>query len=110
MTHPDLPEPPLVHPNPPRAVIGPARWALSPLDYDAHVLADGDQPLGVVKARCGALLPMVVPVHDQPPGRICPPCELILRADLEAPGRYARPARTATGAMRDMVTEEGARR
>jgi hypothetical protein len=93
MTSPDVPERPPAHPNPPRAVAGPPQWVLSPLDYDAHVLPNGDQPMGVLKARCGALLPMVVPVHDHPPGRIYPPCELILRADLDAPGRFARQAR-----------------
>lgn len=88
MTHPDLPDQLPVQPNPPRRVTGPARWALSPLDYHAHVLTDGDQPLGVVKARCGALLPMVVTEHARPTGRKCPPCEVILRADLDAPGRF----------------------
>jgi hypothetical protein len=92
MTDPDMPARPPAHPDP-RGAVGAPRWALSPLDYDAHVLADGDQPLGVLKARCGAVLPMVVPVHDHPPGRTCPPCELILRADLDAPGRFARRVR-----------------
>jgi len=77
----------------PRRVSGP-QWVLSPLDYRAHVLADGDQPLGVVAARCGAVLPVVFPVRDQPSGRPCPPCEVILGVDLDAPGRFARtPAR-----------------
>lgn len=67
---------------------GPLRWVLSPLDYRTHVLADGDQPAGVVKARCGAVLPVVFPVHDQPSDRPCPPCEVILR--LAVPGRFAR--------------------
>jgi hypothetical protein len=56
-------------PGLPGRVSGPLRWALSPLDYHAHVLADGDQAVGVVKARCGAVLPVVFPVRDQPSGR-----------------------------------------
>lgn len=64
----------------------PARWAFSPLDCQVHVLADGAQTRGVLKARCGHQLPMVVAVHDhRPPGRVCFPCELIIRADLDAP-------------------------
>jgi hypothetical protein len=77
-------------PSAPRRVSGPLWWVLSPLDYRAHVLAEGDQPRGVVKARCGAVLPVVFPVHAQPPGRPCPPCEVILRVDSDAPGRFAR--------------------
>lgn len=69
----------------------PARWAFSPLDYAAHLLSDGDQPLGVLKARCGHLLPMVATECAQPPGRKCPPCELIFRADLDNPADSADP-------------------
>lgn len=65
------------------------RWVLSPLDYRAHVLAEGDQTVGVVAARCGAVLPMVFPVHAQPPGRPCPPCEVIVRMDPDTPDRVA---------------------
>jgi hypothetical protein len=65
----------------------PARWALSPLDCQVHVLADGDQTRGVLKARCGHQLPVVVAVgdHHRPPGRVCFRCELIVRANLDAP-------------------------
>jgi hypothetical protein len=59
-------------------VSGPLRWVLSSLDYRMHVLANGDQHMGVVKARCGAVLPVVFPVHDQPSGRPCPACEVAL--------------------------------
>jgi hypothetical protein len=62
----------------------PARWALSSLDYATHLLSDGDQPLGVLKARCGHLLPMVAAEHDCPPSQKCQPCALIFRADLDA--------------------------
>jgi hypothetical protein len=77
-------------PSAPRGVSGPLRWVLSPLDYRAHVLTDGDQLPGVVAARCGAVLPVAFPVRDQPSGRPCPPCEVILRVDVDAPGRFAR--------------------
>jgi hypothetical protein len=90
MTHPDLPEGRPTEPISSPRVSGPLRWALSPLDYRAHVLADGERSQGVVTARCGALLPMVFPVQDQPSSRPCPPCEVILRVDLAAPGRSAR--------------------
>jgi hypothetical protein len=43
------------------------RWAYSPLDRAAHLLARGDHPSGVLAARCGRLLPMIATVHDQPP-------------------------------------------
>jgi hypothetical protein len=63
----------------------PARWALSPLDCQVHVLADYDQTRGVLNARCGHQLPMVVALHDhRPPGHVCFPCELIVRANLDA--------------------------
>jgi hypothetical protein len=88
MTHPRLPQTRPADPSSLRRVPGPLRWVLSPLDYRTHVLADGDQPVGVVKARCGAVLPVVFPVHDQPSDRPCPPCEVILR--LGAPGRFVR--------------------
>ena len=90
MTHSDLPERRPTDPNPPRRASRPLRWALSPLDYRAHVLADGDQPHGVVAARCGAVLPMIFPVQDQPSGRPCPACEVILYVDSNTPGRFAR--------------------
>jgi hypothetical protein len=75
--------------DPPRRVSGTLRWVLSPLDYRTHVLAEGDQPVGVVAARCGAVLPVVFPVRDQPSGRPCPPCEVILGVYGDAPGRDA---------------------
>jgi hypothetical protein len=71
-------------------VTRPARWALSPVDYAAHLLPDGDQPIGVLKARCGYLLPPVVTEPPNPTGRKCPRCEAIFLADLDAPGRFSR--------------------
>jgi hypothetical protein len=72
-----------------RRVSEPLRWVLSPLDYRMHVLVDGDQPRGVVKARCGAVLPVVFPVHDQPSGRPCPACEVSLGRYVDSSGRCA---------------------
>jgi hypothetical protein len=81
-------------PGLPGRVSGPLRWVLSPLDYRTHVLVDGDQAVGVVKARCGAVLPVVFPVRDGPSGRPCPPCEVTLRVGVGAAGRSVRtPAR-----------------
>jgi hypothetical protein len=88
MSGPGLPEVRRAGPSLLRRVSGPLRWVLSPLDYRAHVLVEGDQPVGVVAARCGAVLPVVFPVHDQPSGRPCPPCEVTLH--MAAPGRFAR--------------------
>jgi hypothetical protein len=91
---PDLSEERTPNPNVLRRASGPLRWVLSPLDYHAHVLAAGDQVVGVVKARCGAVLPVAFPVRDQPSGRPCPPCEVTLRVAVDAPGRFVRtPAR-----------------
>jgi hypothetical protein len=88
MTHAGLSQGRPADPSSLQRAPGPLRWVLSPLDYRTHVLADGDQAVGVVKARCGAVLPVVFPVHDQPTGRPCPPCEVILR--LAVPGRFVR--------------------
>jgi hypothetical protein len=64
-------------------VIRSTRWAISPLDYTVHLLvSEGDQPLGVLQARCGHLLPTVVHQLDQPPpGSPCEDCRLIFLAD-----------------------------
>jgi hypothetical protein len=81
-------------PGLPGRVSGPRRWVLSPLDYRTHVLVDGDHAVGVVKARCGAVLPVVFPVRDGPSGRPCPSCEVTLRVGVGAAGRFVRtPAR-----------------
>ena len=64
----------------------PARWALSPLNCKVHLLAPSDEnPINVLKARCGALLAIVAIQHDQPPpGPPCERCHLIYLADLTA--------------------------
>lgn len=90
MSSPDLPAGRPAAPSSPGGVSGSLWWVLSPLDYRAHVLVEGDQPRGVVVARCGALLPVVFPVHAQPSGRPCPPCEVILRVAVDVPGTVAR--------------------
>jgi hypothetical protein len=42
MTRADLPERRPADPSVPRGVSGSLRWVLSPLDYRAHVLVEGD--------------------------------------------------------------------
>ncbi|MGH4020005.1 MAG: hypothetical protein ACRDT0_12380 [Pseudonocardiaceae bacterium] len=55
--------------------VTPTRWALSSLDYRAHALVDGgDDPIGVVMARCGHRLPASVPPARIPPGAVCAHC------------------------------------
>jgi hypothetical protein len=62
--------------------VSPARWAISPLDSDVHLLLDPDGPRGEVRARCGQLLPTDTQVHDQPPpGPPCESCRVIYLAD-----------------------------
>jgi hypothetical protein len=60
-------------------VSSPARWVLSPMDYQAHLLLPaGDHPRDVLKARCGHLMPVGPSQHEQPPGgSTCPTCALI---------------------------------
>jgi hypothetical protein len=60
-------------------VSGPGRWAVSILDYRAHLLwPDGHHPRGVLRARCGHALLTTVTPHDQPPpGARCESCRLI---------------------------------
>jgi hypothetical protein len=57
----------------------PGRWARSCLDYHAHLLSpEGEHPSGVLKARCGAVLPTGVTQHEAPrPGLGCERCHLI---------------------------------
>jgi hypothetical protein len=43
----------------------PARWALSPLDCQAHLLVR-DHPPGVLKPRCGEVLPTVAVPAQRP--------------------------------------------
>jgi hypothetical protein len=57
-------------------VSGLTRWVICPTDGQAHVLVPvGDRPLGVLKARCGHLLPRVIAQHEGLPGRLlCVSC------------------------------------
>jgi hypothetical protein len=84
----DLPLTPGEHEQSRVAVSRPARWARSPLDYQAHLLLpEGEHPSGVLKARCGALLTTGVTQHDQPlPGLNCQRCHLIFLADSNTRG------------------------
>lgn len=68
-----------------------------PVSGPAHLLLpEGDHPPGVLKARCGAVLPTVVPQHGQlPPGLKCershagPPLKTLTRP--ASPGPFAPP-------------------
>lgn len=54
--------------------------------------AEGDDPPGVLKARCGALLLSGAPRQDQPPpGLRCAPCQVIFQADATAASREDSP-------------------
>lgn len=72
---------------------------MSPLDCQVHLLALGDHPWGVIKARCGHLLPPGV--HQQkrsPQGahRTCPTCAAIATKPATVPGeRWVSPHATA---------------
>jgi hypothetical protein len=60
----------------------PAHWALSPLDLQAHLLLpEGCHPKGVLKARCGHLLPMRAIQFAQLFARKCTECHLISLSD-----------------------------
>jgi hypothetical protein len=64
-------------------VSGPAHWALSPLDLQAHLLlAEGCHPKGVLKARCGHLLPLMVRRFAQVSARKCTDCHLFSLSDV----------------------------
>ena len=60
---------------------GSLRWALSPLDFQAHAVTALDgHPIGVLIAPCGHRLPMVVELDSEPPGAPCPECATVLDA------------------------------
>ena len=53
-------------------------WALSPLDYRAHVVTDGgDEPSGLVVARCGHRMPQAAVDGRFPRGPVCAACALM---------------------------------
>jgi hypothetical protein len=59
-----------------------ARWALSPLDLQAHLLLpEGCHPKGVLKARCGHLLPMRAIQFAQIFAHKCGECHLMSLSD-----------------------------
>jgi hypothetical protein len=60
----------------------PAHWALSPLDLQAHLLlAEGCHPKGVLKARCGHLLPLRARRFAEVSARKCTHCHLMCFPD-----------------------------
>jgi hypothetical protein len=60
----------------------PAHWALSPRDLQAHLLlAEGCHPKGVLKARCGHLLPLRARRFAEVSARKCPECHLMCLSD-----------------------------
>ena len=63
-----------------------ARWALSPLDCQVHLLAPVEQDAtSALEARCGAVLPVAAIQHDQPPpGPPCESCTRVFIADHAA--------------------------
>jgi hypothetical protein len=72
----------------------PAQWALSPLDLQAHLLlAEGCHPKGVLKARCGHLLPLMVMRFAEVSARKCTPCHLVFLSDAILALRRESPVR-----------------
>ena len=72
----------------------PAHWALSPLDLQAHLLLDEDcHPKGVLKARCGHLLPLMARRFAEVSGPKCPDCHLMCLSDAILALRRERPVR-----------------
>jgi hypothetical protein len=70
----------------------PAHWALSPLDLQAHLLlAEGCHPKGVLKARCGHLLPLGVMRFAEVSARKCTDCHLMSLSDAILALRRANP-------------------
>ena len=76
---------------------GGARWALSPVDCQVHLLVPaGDLPWGVLTARCGAALPSRSP-HQRERSRwavhlTCPTCALIATRPPSVPAdRWVSP-------------------
>jgi hypothetical protein len=61
----------------------PAHWALSPLDLQAHhlLLDEGCHPNGVLKARCGHLLPLRAMRSAEATAHKCTNCHLMSLSD-----------------------------
>lgn len=99
---------------------GLVRWVLSPLDCRVHLLIPAaDLPWGVLKARCGAVLPTgVARRHERPPGgahRTCPTCAEIAKRPCSVPAdRWVSPqgaldGRPVAAGHRDTVRAAWAR-
>ena len=72
----------------------PAHWALSPLDLQAHLLlAEGCHRQGVLKARCGHLLPLRVRRFAEVSARKCTDCHLMSLSDAILALRRESPVR-----------------
>jgi hypothetical protein len=72
----------------------PAHWALSPLDLQAHLLlAEGCHPKGVLKARCGHLLPMRAMRFAEFSAQKCTHCHLMCLSDAILALRREHPVR-----------------
>lgn len=62
------------------------RWALSPRDMHSHVLADnGRDPIGIVLAVCGHIMPNSVDTGPQPTSSRCEACEPHAVLEVAAP-------------------------
>lgn len=62
------------------------RWALSPRDMRSHVLVDnGRDPIGIVLAVCGHIMPNSVDTGPQPTGNRCEACEPQTVLEVAAP-------------------------
>ena len=62
------------------------RWAVSPRDMRSHLLADdGRDPIGIVLAICGHIMPNSVDTGPQPTGTRCEACEPRPALDVAAP-------------------------
>ena len=71
-----------------------AQWALSPLDLQAHLLlSEGCHPKGVLKARCGHLLPLMVMRFAEFSARKCTDCHLMSLSDTILALRRENPVR-----------------
>jgi len=72
----------------------PAHWALSPLDLQAHLLlAEGCHPKGVLKARCGHLLPLRARRFREVSARKCTDCHLMSLSEAILALRRENPIR-----------------
>jgi hypothetical protein len=80
-----------------------AQWALSPLDLQAHLLvSESCHPTGVLKARCGHLLPMMAMRFAEYSGTKCTECHLTSVTEAILSLRVD----DAGAAVSDLVTRE----